>query len=88
MEQWQVLCLVQEERRGISPCQRVQVSIRYIPRFPHVVGWEMYPFHVVAPSKASSGLPETTLLNKGTLCWLGRSDTLEAPQIANCPLAK
>lgn len=74
---------------GVSPCQRVQVSIRNIPRPTCCASRrEMCPFHLVAAAGAGSRLPGTTLPNKATLCWQGGSDTLKAPQIVNVPLAE
>lgn len=77
---------------GLSPCQRVQVSIRNVSRCPHAArpDGKCAPFTwwLVAALEAGSGLPGSTLLNKGTLCRQGRSDMLKAPQIANLPLAE
>lgn len=77
---------------GVSPCQRVQVSISNIPQCLHAA----HPHGICVPStlqpvaalEDSSGLLETTGLNKGTLCCQRRSDMLKTPQIANLPLVE
>lgn len=74
---------------GLSPCQRVQVSIPRCLQAARPYG-KCAPFTLqpVTALEDSSGLLETTLLNKGTLCWQGRSDMLKVPQIANLALVE